>query len=102
MLKLYVTIKQSEFLSQTEKSSTFKAEIATYVSKWLTYAKVKAEYQKAIWMLQQPEIPQWKWERITMDFITKLPKMASGHDTIWVIVDRLTKSAHFITDQGNW
>ncbi|GKB13740.1 putative reverse transcriptase domain-containing protein [Tanacetum coccineum] len=44
----------------------------------------------------QPEIPMWKWERITMDFITKLPKTSNGHDTIWVIVDRLTKSAHFI------
>ncbi|GJS46850.1 putative reverse transcriptase domain-containing protein [Tanacetum coccineum] len=44
----------------------------------------------------QPEIPMWKWERITMDFVTKLPKTSNGHDTIWVIVDRLTKSAHFI------
>ncbi|GKF55366.1 reverse transcriptase domain-containing protein, partial [Tanacetum coccineum] len=43
-----------------------------------------------------PEIPMWKWERITIDFITKLPKTSNGHDTIWVIVDRLTKSVHFI------
>nr|GEV32493.1 reverse transcriptase domain-containing protein [Tanacetum cinerariifolium] len=43
-----------------------------------------------------PEIPMWKWERITMDFITKLPKTSNGHYTIWVIVDCLTKSAHFI------
>nr|GEU60069.1 reverse transcriptase domain-containing protein [Tanacetum cinerariifolium] len=42
------------------------------------------------------EIPMWKWERITLDFVTKLPKISNGHDTIWVIVDRLTKSAHFI------
>ncbi|GJW73178.1 reverse transcriptase domain-containing protein [Tanacetum coccineum] len=47
-------------------------------------------------LLQQPEIPEWKWDKITMDFITKLPKTKSGHDTIWVIVDRLTKSAHFL------
>ncbi|GKB17504.1 putative reverse transcriptase domain-containing protein [Tanacetum coccineum] len=47
-------------------------------------------------LLVQPEIPMWKWERITMDFVTKLPKTSNGHDTIWVIVDRLTKSAHFI------
>nr|GEV98011.1 hypothetical protein [Tanacetum cinerariifolium] len=47
-------------------------------------------------LLIQPEIPTWKWERITMEFVTKLPKTSSGHDTIWVIVDRLTKSAHFI------
>ncbi|GJY71038.1 putative reverse transcriptase domain-containing protein [Tanacetum coccineum] len=47
-------------------------------------------------LLQQPEIPEWKWDKITMDFITKLPKIKSGHYTIWVIVDRLTKSAHFL------
>ncbi|GKD50995.1 reverse transcriptase domain-containing protein [Tanacetum coccineum] len=41
-------------------------------------------------------VPQWKWGRITMDFITKLPKTSSGYDTIWVIIDRLTKSAHFL------
>ncbi|GJW25329.1 reverse transcriptase domain-containing protein [Tanacetum coccineum] len=57
---------------------------------------VKAECQKPFGLLVQPEIPMWKWERITMDFITKLPKTSNGHDTIWVIVDRLTKSAHFI------
>ncbi|GKD38170.1 putative reverse transcriptase domain-containing protein [Tanacetum coccineum] len=73
-----------------------KAEIATYVSKCLTCAKVKAEYQKPFGLLIQPEIPQWKWENITMDFVTKLPKTANGQDTIWVIVDRLTKSAHFL------
>ncbi|GKF68216.1 putative reverse transcriptase domain-containing protein, partial [Tanacetum coccineum] len=47
-------------------------------------------------LLVQLENPIWKWERITMDFITKLPKTSNRHDTIWVIVDRLTKSAHFI------
>ncbi|GKC44768.1 putative reverse transcriptase domain-containing protein [Tanacetum coccineum] len=73
-----------------------KSEIATYVSKCLTCAKVKAEYQKPSGLLVQPKIPQWKWEKITMDFITKLPKTSSGQDTIWVIVDRLTKSAHFL------
>ncbi|GJR45394.1 putative reverse transcriptase domain-containing protein [Tanacetum coccineum] len=62
----------------------------------LTCAKVKAEHQKPSGLLQQPEIPVWKWERITMDFISKLPRTPSGYDSIWVIVDRLTKSAHFI------
>ncbi|GJR22871.1 putative reverse transcriptase domain-containing protein [Tanacetum coccineum] len=57
---------------------------------------VKAECQKPSGLLVQPEIPMWKWERITMDFVTKLPKTSTGHDAIWVIVDRLTKSAHFI------
>ncbi|GJS73548.1 putative reverse transcriptase domain-containing protein [Tanacetum coccineum] len=73
-----------------------KADIATYVSKCLTYAKVKAEHQKPSGLLQQPEIPVWKWERITMDFVSGLPRTPSGYDTIWVIVDRLTKSAHFL------
>ncbi|GJR81456.1 putative reverse transcriptase domain-containing protein [Tanacetum coccineum] len=73
-----------------------KAIIAEYVGKCLTCSRVKAECQKPSGLLIQPEIPTWKWERITMDFVTKLPKTSSGHDTIWVIVDRLTKSAHFI------
>nr|GEX31216.1 hypothetical protein [Tanacetum cinerariifolium] len=47
-------------------------------------------------LLQQPEIPLWKWEGIDMDFMTKLPRTSSGHDTIWVIVDRLTKYAYFL------
>ncbi|GJW40790.1 putative reverse transcriptase domain-containing protein [Tanacetum coccineum] len=73
-----------------------KAIIAEYVGKCLTCARVKAECQKPFGLPLQPEIPMWKWERITMDFVTKLPKTSNGHDTIWVIVDRLTKSAHFI------
>ncbi|GJS86394.1 putative reverse transcriptase domain-containing protein [Tanacetum coccineum] len=60
-----------------------KAEIATYVSKCLTCAKVKAEYQKPSGLLVQPVIPVWKWENITIDFVTKLPKTTSGQDTIW-------------------
>nr|GEV76112.1 hypothetical protein [Tanacetum cinerariifolium] len=60
-----------------------KSEIATYVSKCLTYAKVKAECQKLSGLLVQPVIPVWKWENITMDFFTKLPKMLPGQDTIW-------------------
>ncbi|GJX37028.1 reverse transcriptase domain-containing protein [Tanacetum coccineum] len=76
-----------------------KAIIAEYVGKCLTCFRVKAECQKPSGLLVQPEIPMWKWERITMDFITKLPKTLNGHDTIWVIVDRLTKSTHFIPTQ---
>ncbi|GJX62507.1 putative reverse transcriptase domain-containing protein [Tanacetum coccineum] len=73
-----------------------KADIATYVRKCLTYAKVKAEHQRPSGLLVQPEIPQWKWDNITMDFIMKLPKSSQGYDTIWVIVDRLTKFAIFV------
>ncbi|GJZ59132.1 putative reverse transcriptase domain-containing protein [Tanacetum coccineum] len=78
-----------------------KADIATYVSKCLTCAKVKAEHQRPSGLLVQPEIPEWKWDNIMMDFITKLPKSSQGLDTIWVIVDRLTKSAHFLPIREN-
>ncbi|GJU04378.1 putative reverse transcriptase domain-containing protein [Tanacetum coccineum] len=73
-----------------------KANIATYVSKCLTYTMVKAEHQRPSGLLVQPDIPQWKWDNITMDFVMKLPKSSQGYDTIWVIVDRLTKSAIFV------
>ncbi|GJU89749.1 putative reverse transcriptase domain-containing protein [Tanacetum coccineum] len=72
-----------------------RADIATYVNKCLTCAKVKAEHQRPSGLLVQPKIPEWKWDNITMDFVTKLPKTSQGYDTIWVIVDRLTKSAIF-------
>ncbi|GJS32897.1 putative reverse transcriptase domain-containing protein [Tanacetum coccineum] len=73
-----------------------KANIATYVSKCLTCAKVKVEHQRPSGLLVQPDIPQWKWDNITMDFIMKLPKSSQGYNTIWVIIDRLTKSAIFV------
>nr|GEV64762.1 putative reverse transcriptase domain, ribonuclease H-like domain, aspartic peptidase domain protein [Tanacetum cinerariifolium] len=62
-----------------------KADIATYVSKCLTCLRVKVEHQKPSSLLVQPEIPQWKWDNITMDFITKLPRTQNGNDTIWVV-----------------
>ncbi|GKB59683.1 putative reverse transcriptase domain-containing protein [Tanacetum coccineum] len=79
-----------------------KADIATYVSKCLTCAKVKSEHQKPSGLLQQPEIIEWKREKITMDFVLGLlrtprtPRTPSGYDSIWVIIDRLTKSAHVL------
>ncbi|GKA35266.1 putative reverse transcriptase domain-containing protein [Tanacetum coccineum] len=78
-----------------------KADIATYVSKCLTCVRVKAEHQRPSGLLVQPAIPEWKWDNITMDFITKLPKSSQGFDTIWVIVERLTKSAHFLPIREN-
>ncbi|GJS14937.1 putative reverse transcriptase domain-containing protein [Tanacetum coccineum] len=68
-----------------------KADIAIYVSKCLTCVKVKAEHQRPSGLLVQPEIPQWKWDNITMDFITKLPKSSQGYDTIWEIVQETTE-----------
>nr|GEW41658.1 putative reverse transcriptase domain-containing protein [Tanacetum cinerariifolium] len=89
----------AEALSQKERGPLrvrALADITTYVSKCLTCAKVKDEHQKSSGLLQQPEIPVWKWERITMDFVIVLPRTPSGYDLIWIIVDRLTKSAHFL------
>nr|GEX62307.1 putative reverse transcriptase domain-containing protein [Tanacetum cinerariifolium] len=73
-----------------------KADISTYVSKCLTCLRVKVEHKKPSGLLVQTKIPQWKWDNITMDFVTKLLRTESRNDTIWVIVDRLTKSAHFL------
>ncbi|GJV50637.1 putative reverse transcriptase domain-containing protein [Tanacetum coccineum] len=73
-----------------------KRDIAEYVSRCLTCSKIKAEDQKPSGLLQQPKILDWKWKKITMDLVTKLPKNSSRYDAIWVIVDRLTKSAHFL------
>ena len=73
-----------------------KNDVAEYVSKCLTCQKVKIEHQRPSGMLQPLEIPQWKWESIAMDFVSGLPRTRAGFDAIWVIVDRLTKSAHFL------
>ncbi|KAD5317944.1 hypothetical protein E3N88_17890 [Mikania micrantha] len=73
-----------------------KNDVILFVSKCLTCSKVKAEHQRPSGLLEQPEIPVWKWEGIAMDFITKLPRTTQGYDSICVIVDRLTKTAHFL------
>ncbi|GJU20736.1 putative reverse transcriptase domain-containing protein [Tanacetum coccineum] len=95
----YSTHPSSDKMYQDMKNlywwPNMKANIATYVSKGLTCAKVKAEHQRPSELLVQPEIPQWKWDNITMDFVTKLPKSSQGYDTISVIIDRLTKSTIF-------
>ncbi|GJS46865.1 putative reverse transcriptase domain-containing protein [Tanacetum coccineum] len=78
-----------------------KADIATYVSKCLTCVRVKAEHQRPSGLLVQPVIPEWKWDNIKMDFYTKLPRSSQGFDTIWVIVDRLKKYAHFLPIREN-
>ncbi|GKF40874.1 putative reverse transcriptase domain-containing protein [Tanacetum coccineum] len=66
------------------------------------YKKVKAEHQRPSGLLQQPKIPVWKWEGIAIDFVTRLPRTSSGHDIIWEIVDRLTKSTHFLPMHGDY
>ena len=73
-----------------------KGDIVEYIAQCNTCRRVKAKHQRPAGLLQPLHIPVWKWEEISMDFIVGLPKMPNGHDSIWVIVDRLTKVAHFI------
>ena len=73
-----------------------KKDIAEYVAVCDVCQRVKAEHQKPAGLLQPLLIPEWKWDKLGMDFITGLPKTHSGYDSIWVVVDRLTKVAHFI------
>ncbi|KAJ9538070.1 hypothetical protein OSB04_030803 [Centaurea solstitialis] len=73
-----------------------KRDVAKYMEKCLTCLRVKAEHQRPHGKLQPLEIPEWKWDHVTMDLVTGLPKTVRRHDAIWVVVDRLTKSAHFI------
>ena len=73
-----------------------KKDVAQYVASCLTCQQAKFEHQRPTGLLQELPLPEWKWERITMDFVVGLPKTQKGHDSIWVIVDRLTKSAHFL------
>ncbi|GJT80916.1 putative reverse transcriptase domain-containing protein [Tanacetum coccineum] len=75
-----------------------KADIATYVNKCLTCAKVKAEHQRPSGLLVQPKIPEWKWDNITMDFVTKLPKTSQGYDTIWSDGKRRTRTIQTLED----
>ena len=73
-----------------------KKDIAKFVARCLIYQQVKAEHQRPAGLLQRIPIPEWKWDHINMDFVVGLPRTRQGHDAIWVIVDRLTKSAHFL------
>ncbi|XP_060216994.1 uncharacterized protein LOC132644417 [Lycium barbarum] len=76
-----------------------KRNISDYVARCLNCQQVKYEHQKPGGLAQNLVIPEWKWERITMDFVVGLPRTLRRHDSVWVIVDRLTKSAHFISVQ---
>jgi hypothetical protein len=73
-----------------------KREIARYVSECDTCRRIKADHLRPTRNLQPLSIPEWKWENIYMNFIVGLPRISRGYNSIWVIVDRLTKLAHFI------
>ena len=83
-------------VKRTYRWNNMKREIATYVSKCLTCQKVKIEHQRPAGELQPLPIPEWKWENITMDFLMGLPTTRKGHNAVWIVVDRLTKSSHFL------
>jgi hypothetical protein len=75
---------------------SMKKEVIDFIAKCLECQKVKVEHRHPAGLLQPLHIPEWKWEVVTMDFITKLSKTTKQHDSIMVVVDKLTKSAHFI------
>ena len=79
-----------------------KRDIIEFVSRCLVCQQVKAEYQRPSGTLQPLPIPEWKWEHITMDFVVSLHCTHTGYDAIWVIVDQLTKLAHFLTIRNNF
>ena len=89
-VKMYQDLKKNYWWLGMRK------EVESYVAKCLTCQQVKAEHQRPSGTLQPLSIPEWKWEDISMDFIVGLPKVQRGYNALWVIVDRLSKSAHFI------
>ena len=91
--KMYLTLKPSYWWSGMKK------DVAEYISRCLTCQQVKAEHRHPAGELQPLPIPKWKWDNITMDFVSGFPRTPSQHDAVWVIVDRLTKSAHFLPIQ---
>jgi hypothetical protein len=88
--KMYQDLKKNFWWTR------MKREIAKYVSECDTCQRVKADHLRPARNLQPLSIPEWKWENICMDFIVGLPCTSRGYNSIWVIVNRLTKSAHFI------
>jgi len=73
-----------------------KRDVAEFVSRCLVCQQVKIEHQRPAGVMQRIELPEWKWEHVTMDFVTGLPRTSRSHDAICAIVDRLTKTAHFL------
>jgi hypothetical protein len=88
--KMYRDLKQNFWWKR------MKVDVSKYVAACEVCQRVKAEHKRPAGFLKPLEIPEWKWEHITMDFVVGLPRSPRGRDAIWVVVDRLTKSAHFI------
>ena len=94
--KMYQDLKMSFWWSG------MKRDISEFVTKCLVCQRVKTEYQVPSGLLQSIRIPEWKWDRITMDFVVGLPLTRRKHDSVWVVVDRLTKLAHFLPVRNDY
>ena len=89
-IKMYQDLKTSYWWSK------MKRDVSKFKTKCMVCQKVKAEHQVPSGLLLPIKIPEWKWDRITMDFVVGLPVTGRKHDSVWVVVDRLTKSAYFL------
>ena len=94
--KMYQDLKMSFWWSE------MKRDISEFVTKCLVCQRVKSEHQVPSGLLQSIRIPEWKWDQITMDFVVGLPLIGRKHDSVWVVVDRLTKSTHFLPVRTNY
>jgi len=90
MTKMYKDLKVTSWWTG------MKTDVTDYIASCLVCQKAKIEHQRPGGMLEPLDIPQWKWDNISMDFVIHLPRSVRGHDSIWVIVDRLTKCANFL------
>ena len=88
--KMYQDLKTSYWWSG------MKRDVLEFVTKYMVCQKEKSEHQVLSGLLQPVRIPEWKWDRIIMDFVVGLPLTGRKHDSVWVVADRLTKSAHFL------
>ena len=88
--KMYLDLRHKYYWSG------MKRHVGDFARRCLTCQQVKTEHHKPVGLLQPLEVAKWKWEHVTIDFVTHLPRTPQRHDAVWVIVDRLTKSAHFL------
>ena len=88
--KMYCDLRRQYYCSR------MKRHVGDFFRRCLTCQQVKAEHQKLEGLLQPLEVVEWKWEHVTMDFVTHFPRTPQRHDVVWVIMDRLTMSTHFL------
>jgi len=96
MTKMYKDLKESFWWNE------MKTNVADFVAQCLVCQKAKIEHQRPGGTLQPLDVPRWKWDNISMDFVTHLSRSSKGHDSVWVIVDKLTKCAPFLPMNQKW